>query len=215
MFHGVALLFPNIGVRGMPKPKNYRAVDMVLPIVGGCIDRGTKFVTATSLTCAHHMYFNLVYKVTSQNCGRGWCGRELSRLPKDIYASKQSVVNILPICTSGFFTMILHVQDHLVADILRFGAVSAFDASPFEEFETSIKATYRRSRKWRPTRMDRMVWSLARQQLSAPRKTGDGRKTFPPNSSNRRLLRLKGDGSHLTASTWKVSLADLSLEVSS
>lgn len=74
--------------------KEYRAVDMGFPAIGGLIYHTTEFENGTSLTILLFMYFDLMYKVTTQKCGQGWCGTEVSRLHEDIYAFKQNVVTI-------------------------------------------------------------------------------------------------------------------------
>ena len=47
-----------------------------------------------------------------------------------------------PHCSRGFITLEMHLLDHLVVDLERFGSLGVLSASPFEHYNSSIKKAY-------------------------------------------------------------------------
>lgn len=115
-------------------------MDIVFLIILAYIDRAIGFKNYTNMSGVHRMYYYLVSKAVSRNCGRWW---SVIKLCEDVFAFKNKVVNMfLPICTHGLFTIKFHLLNYPIKDISRFRGLSAIDASPLEQFNTSIKAAY-------------------------------------------------------------------------
>lgn len=117
------------------------------------------------------MFSDSVSKVMSKNYGQGWSAEELQKLRKDVCAFKYKFVNpFLSICTFGLRALKYHLLDHLIEGPLSFGGIFSLNASPFEHFNTSIKASYRNTSKLHAPRKGETKFGLDQMQTSAARK---------------------------------------------
>lgn len=70
-------ILQNSGVHGVLEGKNNRAVDIVSSDIEDCIDRAKGLQKDENITGVQRMYYDMVSKVVSWNCGRGWFGTRL------------------------------------------------------------------------------------------------------------------------------------------
>lgn len=116
---------------------------MVFLIIGAYIDHDAGFHYDADLTGVRRMYSDMVSRVVSQNYVQGWSVEELEKLRRDFRAFKHMVVNMFSsVFSSRLFTLKFHLLDHLVEDISRSGGISAMDASPYKQFNTTMKSHY-------------------------------------------------------------------------
>lgn len=92
--------FINSGIHELLEKKNYRAVDMVLPIIGAYINCTTRFQNDANRTCLHRMCSNMKSKPLSRNYERGYSVVESDKN----YADKFVGLNTRLQPGFGFFT---------------------------------------------------------------------------------------------------------------
>lgn len=91
-------------------------------VIGAFIYRAAEFQNDAFIIGVHCKHFNIVSKVALQNYGQDRFVAELKTLRREVCMFKHRVVNMcVSICISGPFSRKLHLSDHLVEDILRFG----------------------------------------------------------------------------------------------
>lgn len=96
-------LFLNSCVRVVLEGKGHRPKNVVFPIIWAYIDCATGFRNDANRTGAHRMYYDLMFKVLSQNCGWGWSAAKLETLRKDVSAIKYKIENIFRLYTHSVY----------------------------------------------------------------------------------------------------------------
>lgn len=109
-----------------------------------------------------------------------------------------------------------HFLDHPIKTILRFGVKSVWDASPYKQLNTSIKASYCQTSKRYAMCMNEKVFGLDQMQSNVPKETSYKRNDFSTSVSNEEEPLHRKNGSYLRRQLWSVSLevqrSELSLE---
>lgn len=137
----------------------------VFPDIRAYIDLATEFQNNANMTGVLRLYSDMMFKVGSQNYGRGLYAAKLESLRGDVCAFEHKHVNMFShVRKSGLFLLKFHFLDHMIENMSRFENFSVFDVLPFEQFKICIKSAYRQSFKQRATSMDEMVFSLAQMQ---------------------------------------------------
>ena len=181
-------LYVREGLRGMLEGKNYRALDMVFPIIVGFLERCLGFASAPVLTDLHVRYSELMLKTQFDIVESGVSPAVVAQLKEDIHNFKQEMVAVYgPHSSHGLYTLKFHLLDHLADDIGKYGNVAVIDASAYEGYNTNIKSSFRQTSRRRETRMSETVDFLSYNVTLGE----SGHKTHRGGASSTQILSLR------------------------
>ena len=158
--------FNESGIVGMLEARQYKAVDMVFPIVAAYIDRVCGETSNCPTTKTATKYCDIVLDTFRRSRRQGWTSSELHRLKEDIAnfktVCKNTYANYQP---SRMGTLKFHLLDHLVEDLKRLGTVDVMDAGLFEQSHTRFKRKYKGSSQRHGTAMKESIREIHREEV--------------------------------------------------
>lgn len=127
-------------VRGMLEEKDCCAVDKVIPIFCGFMDRVSRYTKSAKINKEYAMYRSLIGTVLSGNCTRECTCEELKAVGPGVSEFKKKVMELRSsVRTSTVYKMKFHLLDHFVQEVRSFGNISVLDASNYEKLSVHIK----------------------------------------------------------------------------
>ena len=166
-------LYTSTVIQGMLEGKYYKLLDSFFPFVYAYVDYWLGFSETAPLSSLHTLYTDIILSIRTENFNRCWTAQDLSNLKSSISHFKKMASYIFsPHCSRGFITLKMHLLDHLVDDLERFGSFGVLSASPFEHYNSSIKKAYSATSKRLLTRtadtIKQLDISLVRKSTSGP-----------------------------------------------
>lgn len=126
--------------------KDYVALDLVFKFVAGFIDRATGHIDEAPMTKVHTMYSDLARRLGEYRGNGESSSQRLTGLGEEIQHFKELVKAMFEEhCGSGLYMLKLHLLDHVVEVLERYGSLEMLHGSPFERFNVHIKHGYRRT----------------------------------------------------------------------
>lgn len=151
-------LFLNVGVDKMLQENDFCTAETVIPIIGTYIDSATEFQNDASIIGFYCMHSDIISKPVSQNYDRVWFVIELKSLCKDVCSwKKRSGICFRLYAHLVYFRLKFHLLYNFIENILRFGSLTALDASPCALYSPNFKNAYRYTSKQSSTRLDEMM----------------------------------------------------------
>ena len=157
---------------GMLEGKDYRSIDMVFPFVGMMVDRACGEVGTAVTTRLFVLYSEIVQLFLSHTQQESvlWNERKLNFLQHKIQNFKKTATQLYSDHhASDLCTTKMHMLDHIVDDIRRFGGLRYCDASLYEYSHTMVKSAHRATSRRRNSAMTETIAIYTKDRNQAAR----------------------------------------------
>lgn len=143
--------------------RDYRAIEMVFPLIGDFFDRCCTKIDSVPTKTVFSKYTELLPTSMCYNSVLKWAAFRPSKLSSQIRLFKHIAIEVLcPFHTSNLGTLQFQLLDHILDDIRRFWGLHFNYACVLEQGHTLFKAQYSQKFKRRPTAQNEATSTIDR-----------------------------------------------------